>query len=367
MTNYSNDLTNHFLQDEELLPLETIMLSSDQIDQAMQLSDPISNPAEQWQVYLQILARLGFQQWLQERIPRFTVTVLPNHQLQVGAFKLCIVAIGSFTDELIAIPKVAVDNPDSMPHFYVLIEVLEEQEQVRICGYLRQDEVIQRRKSSVLRAEGKDSYLFPLDWFELNTDELLLYLQHLDPAAIALPIPVSSSLINVGLWLRNQLDAIADDLSWVLLPPPTYASAMRSARGTNLEVEQFDGIMAALLEQGVDISSQARGAYRDVQLGNDALRLYVVTWEISHTDPAEWTLLAILGTQSGELLPSQIKLKIRDEEKLLDEQVLLEHQQTAYLYTQVFGVLNEQFRVAIETVNGEVLTLPPFTLSGNGE
>jgi len=363
MTNDFTDLTHNFLQDEEPLSLETIPLSPNQIDQAMKLSDPIDNAVEQWQVYLKILARLGFQQWIQERMPRLTTTLLPHDHLQVGAFKLCIVAIGSFTDELISIPKAAIDQPESMPHFYVLVEVLEEQEQVRICGYLRQDKVIQQYKSSPLRDEGKSSYLLPVDWFQLNTDELLLYLQHLDSAAIALPNLASSSLVNVGVWLRNQLDTIASDLSWVLLPPQTYASAMRSARAKQPEIEQFDSIMTGLLEQGVDISSQARGAYRDVQLGNYDLRLYVVAWEISRTDPAEWTLLVTLGTQSGESLPPHIKLRIQDEKKLLDEQILLGQQQTTYMYTQVFGVLNEQFQVAVETANREVLTLPPFTLT----
>jgi hypothetical protein len=128
-------------------------------------------------------------------------------------------------------------------------------------------------------------------------------------------------------------------------------------------IEQFDGIMAALIEQNVEVSSQARGAYRDLLLGNQALRLYVVTWEISHTDPAEWTLLAILGTQSGELLPPQIKLRVSDEEKMLSEQILFQDQPSAFLYTQVLGVLNERFQVAIETSNGEALTLPAFTLN----
>ncbi len=209
-----------------------------------------------------------------------------------------------------------------------------------------------------MQRQEEQLYLIPIDWFDLNTDNLLLYVQHFKPVQ-------SSALIDVRHWLQERIDELTRDLSWVLLPPPTYASAMRSGTVGEVRspVEQFDSVMANLIDQGVEISSQARGAYRDVQLGEERLRLYAVTWKIARSHPTEWTLLVILGSQVEERLPANVELRIRDETQPLDEQVLPENQATAYLYSQAFGVLNERLWVAIENSRGDVLTLPPFTLS----
>jgi Protein of unknown function (DUF1822) len=340
---------NNYFQDEETLPLRTMMLASEQIDQALQSSEAIADPVEQWQVYLHCLARLGVQQWLQTRVPRLTCTVLPNQNLQVGAFQIGIAVMGSLTDESIAVPRSEMERGTD---FWVWVEVLEELEQVTVWGYLRQEELV--RQGHLLQ-QGR---LIPIDCFNLNTDDLLLYVQHWKPAR-------SSVLIDVRHWLQERIDELAQDLSWVLLPPPTYVSAMRggTVREERSPVEQFDAVMADLIAQGMEISSQARGAYRDVQLGEERLRLYVVIWKVARSNPIEWTLLVILGSQVEERLPANVKLRIRDETQLLDEQVLPENQAAAYLYSQAFGVLNERLWVAIETSGGEVLMLPPFTLS----
>jgi Protein of unknown function (DUF1822) len=363
---FSGANRNEFLLDEEAFQLEDIMLSSHQIDQAMQMSESILHPAEQWQVYLNTLARLGLQQWLQTRVPRLTCAVLPNQNLQVGAFQLSVVTVGSFTDGWVSISQLEIESPDA--NFYVLVEVLEEAQSTRVCGCLRQDELMARRQSQSLEEEGERSHLLPLDWFDLNVDRLLLYVQYLEPAALSIvasnPVPLANrGLIDVGYWLRERLDEMAQELAWVLLPPPTYSSAMRG--GVNASVEQFDTVMAELVEQGVEISSQARGAYREVQLGDRSLLLYVVIWKIVRSFPVEWTLLAILGTQSGKQLSAGIKLSIRDQAELLDEQILPSDQAAALVYTQAFGTLNERLWVAIENRTGERVTLPPFTLSEN--
>jgi Protein of unknown function (DUF1822) len=353
-----------FLLDEEAFQLENIMLSSQQIDQAIQMSEAISHPAEQWQVYLNSLASLGVQQWLQARVPRLTCVVLPNQNLQVGAFQLSVATMGSFTDDWVSVSQAGIENLKT--HFYVLVEVLEEAQSVRICGYLRQGELVAQRQSQGRVREEERSHLLPLEWFDLNVDRLLLYLQYLElpvshPAASA-----NGRLIDVRYWLREKLDDIAQELSWVLLPPLTYVSEIRGGenqQGAIAPVEGFDQVMRRLIEQGMEISSQARGAYREVQLGGHSLRLYVVTWKIARSQPVEWTLLAILGNQSGERLPAQIKLAIRDEMELLDEQVLLSNQAADHLYIQAVGALNERLWVALETAEGERMTLPPFTFS----
>jgi hypothetical protein len=347
---------NDYFQDEETLPLRTMILSSEQIDQAVQSSEAIGDAFEQWQIYLHRLAELGVQQWLQARAPRLSCALRPGQNLQVGFFQIGIIATGSFIDGWLPVPRSGVEQ--AVVDFWVWVEVLEELERVTVWGYLRQDDLARRCQREPLQRQGEQLFLIPIDWFDLNTDDLLLYVQHLKPVQ-------SSVLIDVRHWLQERIDQLAQDLSWVLLPPPTYASAMRgrTIREVRSPVEQFDSMMANLIAQGVEISSQARGAYRDVQLGEERLRLYAITWKIARSYPTEWTLLVILGNQVEECLSKNIKLRIWDETQLLDEQVLLEDQAATYLYSQAFGVLDERLWVAIETSGGEVLTLPPFTLS----
>jgi hypothetical protein len=374
MTNIFDDLDlNDFLQDAESLPDDMILLSPEQMDEAMKLSDSIADPTEQWQMYLQVLARLGVQQWFQERSPRLSINQLPHHQLQVNDFKLGILAIGGFMDDFIEVAKTSLDNPRSMPHFHVLVEVFEEQEQVRVLGFLRQDEVIQQRQSTVLRSAENDDYLLPLNWFHFNPDNLLLYLSHLEPAAIPIPTPAPipapipsptptrSPVVDVRRWVQGVVDSI----SWIVLPAPTFASEMRSSskmRDMRSSIDQFERIISTLAQQDIAISSQARSAYQDISLGNHELRLYIITWEITPSDPPEWSLMAVLGTQSGESLPANIKLKVQDETNVLAEQNLSDQQRVDHLYCQGFGELNEQLYVAIEFQNGET-SLHSFTLS----
>ena len=169
--------------------------------------------------------------------------------------------------------------------------------------------------------------------------------------------------MNVGTWLRDRLDEVAEELSWVLLPARANAPAMLSTR---TPVEQYDAVVSELIERGMDIPSHARGAYRDLCWGQTALRLYVVTWDL-HTSghPPEWTLLLILGSPLGVQPPLGIRLIVRDDQQTLVEQSLTEQSLNSYLFAQVVGEQHEQFWVTVDMNNGVVVTLPPFRFAPN--
>lgn len=407
MTNHFTD--NDFILNGTFLSLESISLSSEQIERAIELSQSVTPEAQQWQTYLNALALAGVEQWLQKRAPELpfrsdwllgkesnfivdssrqslTLKKPPDAtfiesicQLQVNEFKLYLIATDSLYDTNVSISRTAVESPEFIPQFYVLIEVLEELEQTTIRGYLRRDRLIHQQESIGLQSESDTTYLLPIDWFEPDSDKLLLCLRCLDSAAIPaispqqstlrsspLPAPVqqfNQPAINVGLWLKNQLDRVAQDLSWILLPPPSLSSEFRSLGAA---VEQFNNAIAQLINQGdMVIPSQARGVYRDLQWENIALRLYVVAWELPATGSVpEWTLLLILGAQPNATLPVGIKLQVRDEVQVLEEPVLSDRSK-AYLYAQVIGTQNERFWVTIALAGGTALTLPPFTFDGN--
>jgi hypothetical protein len=411
MTNHSTD--NDFILNGTFLPPETIILSSEQIEWALELSQSVTPEPQQWQTYLNALALAGVDQWLQKRAPELTLNseclsrkesdflvdssrqsltlMRPTDatfsesicQLQVNEFNLYLIVTDSLYDTNISISRTAVESAQFIPHFYVLVEVLEELEQTTLRGYLRRDHLIHQQESIGLRRESDTTYLLPIDWFEPDSDKLLLCLLCLDPAAIPvlshqqstlrsspLSSPVQQSnqpAINAGLWLKDQLDRVAQDLSWILLPPLSLTPEFRALRpacssASLSPVEQFNDAIAQLRNQGdMAIPSKARGVYRDLQWENVALRLYVVAWELPATDSVpEWTLLLILGAQPNATLPLGIKLQVRDEVQILEEPVLTDRSQD-YLYARVIGTHNERFWVTIALAGGTALTLPPFT------
>lgn len=416
MTNPFTD--NDFTLNGTFLSLENITLSPEQIEWAIQLSKSVTSQAQQWQTYLNALALASVEQWLQKRAPELTINSewLPGREshslvdssrqrltmrqppdatfsesicrLQVNEFKIYLIATDSLYDTTVSLSKTAVESSQFVPHFYVLVEILEELEQTNIRGYLQRDclchrlkgdRFIHQQQSIGLQRESDTTYLLPYDWFEQDSDKLLLCLRCLEPTAISavsheestlrsspLPSLVQESTqraINVGLWLRNELDRVAQELSWILLPAPSLRSEFRALRSP---VEQFNDVVAQLMNQGnIAIPSQARGGYRDLQWENIALRLYVVAWELPATDSVpEWTLLLILGAQPNTTLPLGIKLQVRDEVQILDEPAL-NHPSQGYLYVQVIGTQSEQFWVTISLPDGAALTLPPFTFHEN--
>lgn len=397
---------NDFL-DWETLPLDGIELSVDTLERAACLAQTQAEGDRQWQLYLNALALFGFEQWLSDRATDLTVEastdsltpfMLPPSPLpsppealepeselaiapiQVGDFRVCLLAMGSLTDESIPLPQALLDSPDGVAHFYVLVDVLEEQEQVRIQGYFRYDQWVSRQQSSLAISPVAGSYALPLSWFAASPNTLLLELRALSPAAIPLPQSASQAqrdrsveagdrlshtldqlaqrTINTGRWLRDQLDAAAQDLNWVLMPAliPTAASGLRSSV-TNPVMT----VLERLRRDGAEIPPTARGAYRDLHSGDTAVRLNAIVWDVDETDTEpEWSLLLVLTTQPHARPPVGTKLIVRDNEQVLVEQAWVEDDPDAHLYAQVIGTQQEQFWVTLDFPHGVVATLPPF-------
>jgi len=413
-------------------PPETVTLEPSDINQALQLSLQSENETQQWQIYLNTLSLLGFEQWLTDQMPEIQI----NHEncslyslsqaqiiesvcnLTINHFKLCIITVGSLSDQVISLSRIALEIPEFTAHFYVVVEVQEELEQVQVKGFIRYDQLIEQCQSSQLQPEADWSYPLPLAWFDSNLHYLLLHLRCLEPSAIALPahssalllrvsakleqllpelrsLPgklsdvltweqalvlfthpelfqglnlaseptvTSNALLNVGVWLRDQLDELAQELSWVLLPAFSDnrlrlnpAPAMRSP------IEELDDILIQLERTGADISTQARGAYQNLQLGDTALRLYVVTWPLLSTENVpEWKLLLILGAPSGNSLPHGTTLQVSDNTSVLVECRRDQNTDAPYLYARVAGTWEETFSITISLLDGTAIILPPF-------
>jgi hypothetical protein len=340
--------------DTEALTEEQIELSPAQMEQAVRLSQSGCDSSQQWQLYLHALGLLGFKQWLEEWAPDLEIADAcgfidsSNHsletcQISVEKFNLCLIAISTSLDPTINLPQAIVELPQFIPHIYVLIEVQEEQMQVKVCGYLRQDRLAEQQRSRWLKPGSHHTYPVPVEWFNLEPTELLLELRCLEPFPIIYPSSLSSQLGNVSHWLSDRLDDAARQLGWMLLPPLIPAAAMRSAQ------EQ-------LLMQGVAIPSEARGVYQELQLGTAKVRFQAITWVLSAaSDAFAWTLLIIL---EGDRLPLGARLRIRDDRQLLFEQVV--EAPDSPLFAQVGGDLTDRFWVTIDLPAGAAIELPPF-------
>lgn len=362
------------LLDFEPLQPETIVLEATHIHKALQCSQIQNNEERQWQTYLKTLALFGFSQWLLERVPELPI----NHEtcslqpqaankieavsyLRAGEFTLCIMSMSSLTVKELSIPRYAIDTPELIANFYVVVEVQEELEQVTIQGFMRYEQLIHHLQSIQLSAQADETYQLPLQWFEKNVDLLLLYLRCLEPVASSPVMDIKQFLtqpvLNVGLWLRDEIDDMARGLSWILLPAFSPDAAMRLLRSPTQELE---AIRIELQRQGTPIPLEARGGYKDLQLDQRRVRLYAMTWPLlSSTNVPEWKLLLILGAPPGYNTPPYgARMQVSDETSVLVERVL--NGDNAYIYACVAGTWDETFLVTISLFHGARLTLPPF-------
>ncbi len=365
------------IDDEPLtyfLSTDSITLTSAQIDRALLLSQNITAPNDQWSCYIQTLALLGIQTWLQNRSPELLLqsewlsasdpsTILSLHtiaQLQVGETRLHLLPIGYVNDPLVSVPLIT--QQDRLPDIYVLVEVLEEIAEVRVRAYLPYAEAVPVQASET-------EQLLAVQQFVEQPDELLLHLHCAEarqtPEA-ALPVietnqdtpPVIPNLINVRRWWQKQVDRLTEELSWVLLPPLNLSGALLPLNLGRSPLEDLEDVVQTLQrDRGVEFPAATSAAYRDLQLECVAFRLYALTWPLLETN--EWSLLLILGAQPGTQLPAGMTLRVEDETQVLIE-AHLNHE--PYLYAQVIGDRHEQFRVSIELPNGAALTLPPFAI-----
>ncbi|GAB1541029.1 hypothetical protein NUACC21_36980 [Scytonema sp. NUACC21] len=404
------------------LNTERTELLPEHIQRAARLSQAIRLPEQRWQVYLTALAALGFEQWLSDRAPDLknittntSIWQPPYANLMaavcnfhVGSFKLCIGACSTLDDDQVSLPNAVFDIPDFAAHFYIPIQVEEEQQQVAVAGFLNYEQYRRYQAAQSLQLDRDWTYTLPLSWFNSDPNALLLNLRCLEPNAIVLPAtpsvqqhseaalrqkltalqsqlptqplwelltpeegkvllanpnlvnwvyklsapPRSQPLINAGLWVRNQLDTVAQELGWMLLPSLT-ASALR------LQEEDFQKIRAALEQQGVRIPSGARGAYRDLRFQQKGLRLYAVTWDLSEeSNSPEWMLLIALNPQ--QRVPMRLKLEVKDETQILFEQTQ-EDTNRGILYAQIIGNWGERFWVTVTADDEAVFDIPPFS------
>lgn len=282
-------LSSPYETDLRLLQPEFIPLEWGRFERATQLSDPIIGEARQWQTYLNALALLGFTQWVKEQsgeidINQADCSLLQPHyanvleavcNLRMGQFKVCLVATEHVLDEVVPVPRAVIDLPEFAAHFYVVIEVQEEEGQALIRSYGRYDQLIDYRQAANLQADRDWTYRFPLDLFDAEPNHLLLQLQTLNPAAIALPAvtpPAVSALSQTELntlltgWRQSPEQNLWRSLTWeqgaILLQSPELLALLdqwrRSPENPSALRIRIAEVFTLLTEQAINTAQWLR-------------------------------------------------------------------------------------------------------------
>ena len=368
MKDYIEDNQNELVAFPELS--EIIQLEPEQIERAWQITEQLKAEKNKLQIYFQALALVAFEEWLNKREPNLSIDTKQNSlfnresaqainavcNLQVGDFKVCLIPTVGFSDELIIIPETVVRVHDFLADFYVVIGVEDELEIAAIRGFNRYEDLVNMiAKIPVL---SDTSYKVNLVQFHQQTDELLLELQCSSTADITLPEAsvnqtnhlkdlmqiLTQKTVNAGLWMQNQLDEFAQELSWQLLPAP---SPLRKYQVT--PAEDLDNILTEI--DDVEIPSVAARSYLNLELGEAKLRLYAITWYLPKAE-GDWSLLLILGVIPGNKFPVEAKLRISNLTEVLDEPVLSADSDTDNLYIQIAGSNQEKFLVTVTSADG---------------
>ncbi|WP_199325109.1 DUF1822 family protein [Phormidium sp. FACHB-1136] len=361
----------------------TVTLSTAAIDWAVRVCQQDPDQSRQWPTFLRAMAVQGLQAWLESGADNLSLhggaepLPTPDSLYRVNDFRLAIVAQGSLSDDVVTIPKSSLDDAANFAHLYILAEVHDEADHVTILAGLRHDHLLAHRHRGDLISQADGTYIVPVAYFESSPEDILLYLNCLNPdqltsdrfvtaqaqaklAPSALFQPMDR-LINAGRWLCDQMDTVAHGLSWILLPPLAPAHALMSV---STPAEQLEAVLRQLDPQGVTIPSTARGAYTDLQHLGLPFRLYALTWTLFESSPPEWSLIFFLGPVPGEQLPPDLRLVVRDAAGILVSQT--PGPDLSYLYAQVIGTWDEQFTVTIEMPNGSTLDWPPFAFHPEG-
>lgn len=290
--------------DIRLLLSEVIWLELEDFDHAIDNSKLVNSEAQQWQTYLNTLAMIGCEKWLSTRIPpQKVVTQEMNvleeiYNLEVGEFKICPIAIEHVLDEVINIPRTVIEKSELAVHFYVVVEVLEEEEQVIIRGFLRYDELM--NYCSQLNLELRDGfYQVPLSLFDDELNHLLFYYYFSEPLAIPLPVVSDQSS---GLSLQRSLDNTRTKLSQWL--EGVFEQGWQTI-DTLINPEANLALSTRITHRG---AKKAKLIDLGVQLGYQTVALLVNITEES--DEKFGVLIQVHPTGGERYLPPSLKLTL---------------------------------------------------------
>jgi hypothetical protein len=200
-----------FAQDLRLLLAETVCLEADHFALALSTSSlETANAENAWQVYLNTLALLALEAWLDDRlaltdgdrilIERDMSKIAIAGCLKLGDYRFCAIAIEDLLNEIVNIPQ-GVIEPELTPHFYVLLEVLEEEEEVVIKGFLPHNVLIEVQNDLQLPLHN-GCHQIPLSYFDIEPNHILVYYRYIQASEFT--VPIATAIVDS----QNQVNLV---------------------------------------------------------------------------------------------------------------------------------------------------------------
>ncbi|MEO0934826.1 MAG: DUF1822 family protein [Cyanobacteria bacterium J06641_2] len=320
-------MRNTLMEQDDLLlalQLEVVELEPVDFEYSAEISHKVIDEGLRWQTYQNALGLIGFEKWLKQRKPELQVnksqcSILQSQSvtkinavcnLKVNDLIVCLINTDDLTEEFVEVTKAALDFPEFMAHFYVLIEVLEEQKQVTINGFLRYDQLNKYRESVNLQKSQSEDYQLPLSLFKSEPSQLLLYLNFLAPSAIPVPPPVpvipaipvkeiigqaSQSIVNLSRWLHGAFDTGWENQT-------AFAFRFRDARSQETDITESS---LAIVKRGKLLNLGIEKADESVVL--------IVGFKAAEEPNKFQVLVEICPTGGQTYLPQDLQLMVLDE------------------------------------------------------
>ena len=326
-----------------LLP-EVIGLKPEYFEQARETRNQVRNEAYQWQSYLNALALQSFEGWLKERVQNQTVSrdkniIADGSYLKVGEFKFLVIATEHLLDEVVNVPQDGIDNPEEAANFYVLVEVLEEQEEVVLRGFMRYDQLVNYRSKVNLQLLEDSYYQLPLSEFDAEPNHLLYYCRFLEPTAIPLEISAETkteemlvehlkkTTTKLSQWLQGVFDEGWQAIDSLINPEANLALRIRSVE---------EGVKKCKL---IDLG---------VQLGNQTVALLV---NITEAEEKLGILIQLHPTGGKRYLPHNLKLTLLSKPGKILQQVQARSQDN-YIQLKPFkGEVGKLFSIEVSLLD----------------
>ncbi|MBD2103044.1 DUF1822 family protein [Leptolyngbya sp. FACHB-261] len=353
----------------------TIWLETEHFEQAQIDAQLATNEENQWQRYLNGLALSGFETWLQERLPeqRLSRGIATDETasqticyLTVGEFKLGLITTEHLLDELVNVPSNSLEVPELAAHFYVVLEVAEEEEQVLVRGFLRYDQL-----SSYLSTNRQPSngfYHLPLSLWDAEPNHLLVYCRCLEPNAIPLPVAPTeavSSQTTTSPITTNQPDPNQPNPNPTGTNPATVNKLGQWLQGL---VDEGWQALDSLLGPGMDLAistrqmqtSVKRGKLVDlgIHLDDQSVALLVTTTR----EPQEkiGVLIQLHPVGGARYLPTNLNLSLLSQTDRILQEVQSRNQDN-YIQLKPFrGTSGQHF--SVEVSFGDVSVREEFEL-----
>jgi hypothetical protein len=341
-TNLKNNLITH----------ETEWLEAEDFNQASLISATVTPEKYQWQTYLNSLALSAFKRWFNGRIDDDSIIIneqecslfkteyaeiLPHiTNLQIGNFKYCLIVTESLANNTFKLAKAVCDLPQFVAHFYILIQVLPEEEEIIIHGGFNYEQLLEYKQNNPLKLDDDYTYTVDNNILKFKGDRCIYYTQFLNPSAIKLPVAetnmfalslgeiktalseVKQQFINLAYWFNGQLNQIAKNLNFDL-PTPLINSIESGFCDINDFAPAINRIKQKSLEkikQKAIIPDEAIASPTSFTLDQMELEVLFITWLLPQKNdnyPLEWMLMLILRKKPNGFLPDGITINVKDQ------------------------------------------------------